>query len=77
MLNCCHDLYFTTCMYTLENYYLALERCFNESPMKFCAESHYLLRFCFGLIWGVAGFLAIVHANFGVHNRDMTSLRTS
>lgn len=38
MLNCCHDLYFTTCLYTLKNHYLTDKRCFSGSSMKFYAE---------------------------------------
>jgi len=50
MLNCCHDLYFTTHMYALKKY-LALRNCSVESSLKFCAKSHYLLAyFWFGLV---------------------------
>lgn len=75
MLNCCHDLYFTTCTYTLKNY-LAIKRCFSESSVKFCAKSHYLLA-CF-LVWIVLGsclWLGSSSATFGVCNRDVTSVR--
>lgn len=37
----------------------------------------FLLGFWFGSVWEVVCYLVVLGANFGVHNRDVTSVRAS